>query len=252
MIGREEILSMLEELLPQIEEDKSEEEIRHIIKRFLIEKGITQHLTENQIRAICWQYLSGNVSGDDSGGNGSSSVTPVTPAKRTYKFEHSNNKMGLSGYGPPSEEEEVNKYTYYFDTQNGDAYKYYPMGNKNWYTINRGNNFDDELWGYYDLFISISDGKVYQIVPYDDDTDQVEEVELDDDTFIWVDNLWRYKTNVVLLMNKEALSKVAEWGAFIHYLFYIGVEGISILELFMQQYDEPLYKELGEIYYRAY
>lgn len=54
-IGKNEILTMLQELITQKEEDKSEAEIEHIISRFLIEKRITQHLTEEQIKAICRQ-----------------------------------------------------------------------------------------------------------------------------------------------------------------------------------------------------
>ena len=54
-IGPTEIITMLQELITQKEEDKSEEEIKHIISRFLIEKRITQRLTEEQIKAICRQ-----------------------------------------------------------------------------------------------------------------------------------------------------------------------------------------------------
>lgn len=238
---------MLEELLPQIEEDKSEEEIRHIIKRFLIEKGITQHLTENQIRAICWQYLIGNVSGDDSGGNGSSSVTPVFPTTETYNFINVE-YVGFSGDGPPSGEAEIN--TYYLDTQNNVLYRYqYYYDSElrkqilewsDWVVANNG------ISGYY---LSISNGGLYRCAYESIDFDlgtsvcTFTPIELDDDAFLWVD-----KTNVTLLINKDILSKVAEWGDFIYYLFYTSVEGISIVELFMPQYDEPLYNEVRVLY----
>ena len=57
MIDESKILEYAQELLPEREEDKPEEEVKEIIRRYLIEKGVTQHLTENQIRAIVRQYL---------------------------------------------------------------------------------------------------------------------------------------------------------------------------------------------------